>query len=68
MGALIVVFTAGFALTLASLNAIFRDVEFVVSAVLLPWFFLTPILYQLDALPGAESRRGSSTSSTGATR
>ena len=27
---------------------------------LLPWFFLTPILYQLDDLPGAESRgRGS---------
>jgi len=23
--------------------------------VLLPWFFLTPILYQLDDLPGAES-------------
>jgi ABC-type polysaccharide/polyol phosphate export permease len=56
VGALIVLFTAGVALTLASLNAIFRDVEFIVSAVLLPWFFLTPILYQLDALPGAESR------------
>ena len=23
---------------------------------LLPWFFLTPILYQLDDLPGADSR------------
>jgi ABC-type polysaccharide/polyol phosphate export permease len=31
-------------------------VEFIVAAVLLPWFFLTPILYQLDDLPGAESR------------
>lgn len=56
VGVLIVCFTAGFALTLASLNAIFRDVEFVVAALLLPWFFLTPILYQLDALPGAASR------------
>jgi lipopolysaccharide transport system permease protein len=56
VAALIVVFTAGVALTLASLNAIFRDVEFIVAALLLPWFFLTPILYQLDALPGAESR------------
>ena len=56
VGALIVVFTAGFALTVASLNAIFRDVEFIVSAALLPWFFLTPIVYQLDALPGAKSR------------
>jgi ABC-type polysaccharide/polyol phosphate export permease len=56
VGAVIVVFVAGVALALASLNAIFRDVEFVVSAALLPWFFLTPILYQLDDLPGAESR------------
>ena len=56
IGALILVFTAGVALALASLNAIFRDVEFIVSAVLLPWFFLTPILYRLDDLPGAESR------------
>jgi len=56
VGALIVVFTAGLALALASLNAIFRDVEFVVTAALLPLFFLTPILYQLDDLPGAASR------------
>ena len=56
VGAVIVVFVAGVALALASLNAIFRDVEFVVSAALLPLFFLTPILYQLDDLPGAESR------------
>ena len=30
----------------------FRDVEHLVAAVLLPWFFLTPILYQLEDLPG----------------
>ena len=46
----------GLALAVAALNAVFRDVEFVVAAVLLPWFFLTPVLYQLDDLPGAESR------------
>lgn len=51
---LVVGFVAGLSLTVATLNAVFRDVEFVVSAVLLPWFFLTPILYQLDDLPGAE--------------
>ena len=56
VAAVIVVFVAGLALALASLNAIFRDVEFVVAALLLPWFFLTPILYQLDDLPGADSR------------
>jgi ABC-type polysaccharide/polyol phosphate export permease len=52
----IVVFVAGFSLAVAALNAVFRDVEFVVAAVLLPWFFLTPVLYQLDDLPGAEGR------------
>jgi len=52
----IVVFVAGFSLAVAALNAVFRDVEFVIAAALLPWFFLTPVLYQLDDLPGAESR------------
>ena len=51
----VVLFVAGIALALASLNAVVRDVEFVVTAALLPWFFLTPVLYQLDALPGAAS-------------
>jgi ABC-type polysaccharide/polyol phosphate export permease len=55
VAALIVLFTGGLALALSSLNAVVRDVEFVVSALLLPWFFLTPILYPLDALPGAEA-------------
>ena len=62
-------FVAGLSLAVASLNAVFRDVEFVVAAALLPWFFLTPILYQLEDLPGRRRRtRGSSTCSTGATR
>ncbi len=56
VGVVIVLFVAGLSLTVAALNAVFRDVEFVVAALLLPWFFLTPVLYQLDDLPGAESR------------
>lgn len=55
VGGLVVLFVAGLALAIASLNAVFRDVEFVVSAVLLPWFFLTPILYRLGDLPGADA-------------
>ncbi len=55
VGALFVLFTGGLSLALSSLNAVLRDVEFVVSALLLPWFFLTPILYRLDDLPGAEA-------------
>ena len=49
----IVLFVSGLSLAVASANAIYRDIEFVVTALLLPLFFLTPILYSLDNLPGA---------------
>jgi lipopolysaccharide transport system permease protein len=52
--ALFVCFVAGLALAIASANVLFRDVEHVLGAILLPWFFLTPILYTLDTLPGGE--------------
>src|SRR3954464_10090769 len=45
LGLLIVAFTCGLALAIASLNVLFRDLEFLVSALLLPLFFLTPVLY-----------------------
>jgi ABC-type polysaccharide/polyol phosphate export permease len=41
-------FVAGLALVVASANVVFRDVEHIVSAALLPWFFLTPVLYTFD--------------------
>ncbi|MGH3132289.1 MAG: ABC transporter permease, partial [Gaiellaceae bacterium] len=52
LGALFACIVAGVALAIASLNALFRDVEHILAALLLPWFFLTPILYSLDQLPG----------------
>jgi ABC-type polysaccharide/polyol phosphate export permease len=55
LGGLFVLFVAGLSLAVASANAVFRDVEFVVSAALLPLFFLTPVLYGLDGLPVAET-------------
>jgi ABC-type polysaccharide/polyol phosphate export permease len=51
----VVALTAGLALAVASANVVFRDVEHLVSAALLPWFFLTPILYAIDRLPGGLS-------------
>ncbi len=51
----IVAFVSGLALAVASANAIYRDVEFVVSALLLPLFFLTPVLYPLDSVPGGDA-------------
>lgn len=38
---------AGLALIVACLNVLYRDVEHVLTAVLLPWFFLTPIVWDL---------------------
>jgi homopolymeric O-antigen transport system permease protein len=52
----LVALTAGFALVVACANVMFRDVEHLVAAVLLPWFFLTPIFYTFDTLPGLQGR------------
>lgn len=54
LGALVVLLVAGLALAVASANAIFRDVEHIVGALLLPLFFLTPIFYTLELMPGAD--------------
>ena len=45
LGAALVALTAGLALAVASANVVFRDVEHLIGALLLPWFFLTPILW-----------------------
>jgi ABC-type polysaccharide/polyol phosphate export permease len=54
IAALFACVVAGVALALASLNALYRDVEHLIAALLLPWFFLTPVLYSLDRLPGVD--------------
>ncbi len=54
LAALFVCVVAGLALALASLNVLFRDVEFIVAAALVPLFFLTPILYPLTGGPIAD--------------
>jgi ABC-type polysaccharide/polyol phosphate export permease len=48
--ALVVGVVCGLGLLFASMNVLFRDVEFIVAALLVPWFFLTPILYSLDTV------------------
>jgi lipopolysaccharide transport system permease protein len=44
-------FVGGLALLAACLNVLFRDVEHILTAALLPWFFLTPILWSVSTLP-----------------
>lgn len=49
--------TLGLGLVLAAVNVYFRDVEHILGAIGMPWFFLTPIFYTLDQLPdGLKSR------------
>jgi homopolymeric O-antigen transport system permease protein len=47
---------AGLALLVACLNVLFRDVEHILTAALLPWFFLTPILWSATNPPDAATR------------
>jgi ABC-type polysaccharide/polyol phosphate export permease len=46
-------FVAGLSLLVSCLNVLFRDVEHILTAALLPWFFLTPILWSVDSLPSS---------------
>jgi ABC-type polysaccharide/polyol phosphate export permease len=53
LAALFVGLVAGIALMVACANVLFRDVEHILSAALLPWFFLTPILWRFADLPSS---------------
>jgi ABC-type polysaccharide/polyol phosphate export permease len=46
---------AGLALLVACLNVLFRDVEHILTAALLPWFFLTPILWSFATLDPSQA-------------
>ena len=56
LAALFVAFSAGLALIVACLNVLYRDVEHILAAALLPWFFLTPILWRFAQLPESAQR------------
>lgn len=48
---LVTMFTLGVALILASLTVFFLDVGEFYTVILLPWMFLTPIMYPMDIVP-----------------
>jgi lipopolysaccharide transport system permease protein len=50
-------FVLGAALVVAILHAYFRDVQPILAAALLPWFFLTPIFFRVQDLPGLDGHR-----------
>jgi homopolymeric O-antigen transport system permease protein len=54
--ALLFCLVLGLSLAVAVLHAHYRDVEPVLAAALLPWFFVTPIFLRVDDLPGVSER------------
>ena len=50
-------FVLGVALVVSVLHAYFRDVAPILSAALLPWFFLSPIFFQPDSITENEGAR-----------
>ncbi len=52
LSALFVCLVAGLSLIVACVNVVLRDVEHILTASLLPWFFLTPILWDPGHLQG----------------
>ncbi len=50
-------FVLGFALAVSVLHAYFRDVAPILSAALLPWFFLSPIFFRPQSITGQEEAR-----------
>jgi ABC-type polysaccharide/polyol phosphate export permease len=50
---LLVTFTTGICLTLSALHVYFRDVRYMVTAALLVWLYVTPVIYPPSAVPHA---------------
>lgn len=48
---LCIAFVTGICLAFSVINVYFRDLEHIVNALLLPWFFVTPILYTYASFP-----------------
>jgi homopolymeric O-antigen transport system permease protein len=53
---LLVALASGLAVVFGYITVIYRDVEHLMNTIFLPWFFLTPIFYTLDQLPGLQGR------------
>ena len=48
---MLLAFTSGFSLLSSALNVRFRDINFFVQAVLIIWFYATPIVYTFNFIP-----------------
>jgi lipopolysaccharide transport system permease protein len=46
------IFTSGISLLFSVINVIFRDLEHLISTLLMFWFWVTPIFYPVEMIPG----------------
>jgi ABC-type polysaccharide/polyol phosphate export permease len=52
----LIALASGLALVVGYLTVVYRDVEHLLLTIFLPWFFLTPVFYNFDDLPGVSDR------------
>jgi lipopolysaccharide transport system permease protein len=52
----LIALASGLALVVGYLTVVYRDVEHLLLTIFLPWFFLTPVFYNFDDLPGVAER------------
>jgi lipopolysaccharide transport system permease protein len=50
----LIALVSGLAVVFGYLTVVYRDIEHLMTTIFLPWFFITPIFYTLDQLPGLE--------------
>jgi lipopolysaccharide transport system permease protein len=50
----LIALASGLAVVFGYVTVVYRDVEHLMTTVFLPWFFITPIFFTLDQLPGLE--------------
>jgi lipopolysaccharide transport system permease protein len=53
---LLVALASGLGVVFGYLTVVYRDIEHLMNTIFLPWFFVTPIFYTLNQLPGLEGR------------
>jgi ABC-type polysaccharide/polyol phosphate export permease len=45
------IFTLGFSLIVAASNLLYRDIQYLISLLILLWFYLSPVIYPVDLVP-----------------
>jgi lipopolysaccharide transport system permease protein len=50
----LIALVSGLSVVFGYLTVVYRDIEHLMNTIFLPWFFLTPVFYTLDQLPGLE--------------